>query len=158
MGCQAMRFPDPMYGRSTDADGIGHHPHRPVGRFTGRLGHGEVEHALYGIRGHRQFAGRSGFVAQEPIHALVHEAFLPAPDIGLRQPRASNNLVGPDAVGRRQDHLGAGDVLLSAIAISDDPLEATKIIRRNGDADPCSHPARIEQIASNGNPLIETIH
>ena len=158
MGRQPVCFPDPMYARRTDADGIGHHPNGPVGRLTRWLRHGEIQHALHGISGHRRFAGRPGLVAQEPIHTLMHEAFLPAPHIGLGKPRTADDLVRAEAVRGRQNDLGASDVLLSAIAVTNDPLKTTAIVRRNGDADPCSHPGTICQSPSNGNPMIETIH
>ena len=158
MGCEAMRLPDPMHARRTDADGVGHHPHGPMCCLARRLGHGEIEHSLHDIRGHRLFAGCPSLVAKKPIHALMHETLLPAPDIGLRQARATNDLVGAEAVCRSQDDLGTGNVLLSAIAITDDPLKTTAILRRNGDADPCSHARTIRRPASNGNPVIETIH
>ena len=87
----------------------------------------------------------------------MHEALLPTPDIGLRQAGATNDLVRAEAIRCRQDDLRAGDMLLSTIAVADDPLETTTIIMRNGDADPCSHPGTIGRSPSNGNPMIETI-
>ena len=158
MGRQPVCFPDPMHARRTDANDIGHHPNGPVGRLTRWLGHGEIEHALHGISGHRRFAWRAGLVAQEPIHTLMHEAFLPAPDIGFGKPGATNDLVRAETIRCRQNDLGSGDVLLSAIAITDDPLETTAIFKRDGDTDPCSHAGTIGWNLSNGNPVIETIH
>jgi len=158
MGHETMGFPDPVHARRTDADGVGHHPHSPMGRLTRRLRHGEIEHALHCISGHWRFARPSGLVAQKTINALMHEALLPTPDIGLRQAGATNDLVRAEAIRCRQDDLRAGDMLLSTIAVADDPLETTASIRRNGDADPCSHPGTISRSRSNGNPVIETIH
>ena len=73
--------------------------------------------------------GRPGLVVQQTIDALVHKALLPAPDIRLGQAGAANDLVRAEAVCGRQNNLGSGDVFLSAVAVPDDPLETTAILR-----------------------------
>src|ERR1700731_2852104 len=56
------------------------------------------------------------------------------------------------AVGGRQDNAGARRVLLQAVAISDDPIKAAPIFRRDFNHDPCSHTQSMRQITAFGNP------
>src|SRR5215204_5900115 len=69
-----------------------------------------------------------GLISQEAIHALMHEALLPAPHGGFGQTRAAHDRHGPAPVGGGQDHLGSGDMLLRRIAIPCDRLPAGSVL------------------------------
>jgi hypothetical protein len=70
------------------------------------------------------------FVAQESVHAFLGEELLPAPNTGLGLARAPHDLDGADAIGAEQRDLGAPDMLLSAVAISDQRCQTGAIARR----------------------------
>jgi hypothetical protein len=49
-------------------------------------------------------------------------------------------------------------MLLWAVAIADDPLQALTVIIRQPDADFLSHPRRLRYADSCGNPLTASVH
>ena len=155
---QAMRLPDTLDRRGADADGLGHQAQRPMGRFPRWIGGGEINHTLDDGSRSGCLARPAGLIAQEPGKPLSHEAFLPAPDHRLGQPRAADDFGGSTAIPSRQDDLGAGDMLLRAVAITDDGLQSAAILRSYVDDDPCSHAASMNCFAHSGNPLNEAIH
>ena len=130
---------DALHGAQAHAGRLRQHPPGPVGGFSGRRPERQIDDALHRRGGQRLLAGLSRLVAREPVDALAHEALLPAPHHRLGQLRAAHDLVGAAAVGRRQDDLGALDVLLFGVAIPDDGLQPKAILGRDSDADPCSH-------------------
>jgi len=129
-----------------------------VGGFSGRRPERQVDDALHRRSGQRLLAGLSRLVAREAIDALAHEALLPTPHHRLGQRRAAHDLVGAAAVARRQDDLGALDVLLLGVAVPHDRLQPKPILRRDSDADPCSHGRSMNCFALSGNPLNASHH
>jgi hypothetical protein len=59
----------------------------------------------------RWFAEGAGFVAQEPIHPRLHEAFLPTPDYRFALGGLPRDLGGTEAVRREQNDAGAQGIL-----------------------------------------------
>ena len=149
---------DALHGAQAHASRPRQHSPGPVGGFTRRRPERQVDDALHPRSGQRLLAGLSRLVAREAIDALTHEAFLPAPHHRLRQLGAAHDLVGAAPIGRRQDDLGALDVLLLGIAIPDNGLQPEAILERDSDADPCSHGRSMNCFAPSGNPLNASHH
>src|SRR3984893_8994529 len=155
---EAVRPPNALNRMQADAGGLRHGAARPMRRFTGRLGERQIDDALDEVGGQRSLAWRPRLVAQKTVNAFAHEALLPAPDDRLGQPRSPHDLQCAAAVGGRQDNAGARRVLLQAVAISDDPIKASPIFRRDFNNDPCSHTQSMRQITAFGNPPNASFH
>jgi hypothetical protein len=149
---------DTLHRSQADASRLRQHPPGPMGRFSWRSPERQVDDALHRLGRKGLLAGLAGFVTQQPSHALAHEALLPAPHHRLGQLRAAHDLVGAAALARRQNDLGALDVLLLGVAIRDDGLQQKPILRRDSDADPCSHANSMNCFAPAGNPLNASHH
>src|SRR6201989_3307437 len=83
MRLEAVRAPDTLYRGDADLRQLGHRRRRPMGGLARRVGLGQSDDALADGGRERCNARRSGLVAQEAIHAFMHERFLPAPQAGL---------------------------------------------------------------------------
>jgi hypothetical protein len=84
--------------------------------------------------------------------AFLHEAFLPAPNTGLRLAGLAHDLVGADAVRAQQDDLGAPDMLVRSIAIPRDRLEAAAAGGLEGNRNSSSHAPDSHEDWSRGIP------
>ena len=124
---KAVRDPDALDRAQTDARSLRHGATRPMGRFARRLGKRQIDDALDAVGGQWRLAGRTRLIAQKTLDAFAHEAFLPAPDDRLRQPRPPHDLHCATAVGGRQDNASARRMFLQAVTIPDDPLETAAI-------------------------------
>ena len=121
---QPVRGPDPLHGAQGESDRLGHRPAGPVGRFARRLGAGQRHHPAHAGLRDRRLARLAGLVAQQPVHAGLGVALLPAPDrraADLRPPRHDRDV---EPLRRVQDDPSAFDMLLRSIAIRHDRLEA----------------------------------
>ncbi len=108
-------------------------------RLAQLVGKRKRHHLLADLRPERRNARGPRLVAQETHEAFNGEALLPAPHAGLRLADLSHDLDGADAIGTQQDDLGAPDVLLRRIAITDEGSQALAIGRRNGERCSCAH-------------------
>lgn len=74
------------------------------------------------------------------IDAFFHEPFLPTPNRGLADPRRSNDLGHARAVRGEQHDPGAPDMLLGAVPVRRDRIQADAVGRADVYGDACSHP------------------
>ena len=107
-------------------------PAHPVGGSPGGADSAKSSHPLH--RGGRpwRFAGFARLVARQPVHALGHEPLLPAPDHRLGLAGSPHDL--RPCRSRRQSPemiFGAPNMLLRRVAIANDFLKPTAILRRN---------------------------
>lgn len=153
-----MRRPDALHVTQAHAGGRGQGAARPVRRLAGWRGERQIDDTPDRFGRQRGLARRSGLVAQETVYAFVHEPLLPAPDDRLRQAGAAHDLQRPAALGCRQDHPGAGRMLLRGIAAPGDPFETDAILQRDFDNDACSHSQSMDQVSAVGNPPNASIH
>ena len=108
--------------------------------YLGRwIGLGECYDALGDLRSKRRNARWSCLVAQEAVVTFLHEAFLPAPDTGLRLAGLAHDLIGADALGAQQHDLGPPDMLLWCVTIPRERLQTAAITGLEDDGDSCSH-------------------
>ena len=98
-----------------------------MGRLVRRLGRGQRDHLVDHLLAERRDARRPRLVAQQAVDAFLGEALLPAPDAGLRLARPAHDLDGAEAVRRQQHDLGPPDMLLRAVAVTDDRLQAAAV-------------------------------
>src|SRR5215208_6374068 len=82
---------------------------------------------------------RPGLVAQQAVDPFRGEAFLPAPDAGLRPARPAHDLDGAKTVRRQQHDLGPPGMLLRDVAVTDDRPHAAAIDGGEGDGDTRAH-------------------
>ena len=124
---QAVGAPDAPDRTFTDAGLGGHHRRRPMGRLDGRVGQRQRHHPLghFGTQGRN--ARRARLVAEKAIDAFLHEAFLPAPDAGLRLACPAHDLRRAGAVRARQYDGRPPHMLLGRIAISDHRFETKTV-------------------------------
>ena len=140
VGSQPVRPPDALHRADAEPAGRGHRRRRPVGHLAGRrlverARHHRLDHGL----GQRRNACRPGLVVHQTVHAVRHEAFLPAPDAGLRHPGPAHHRGGAAAVCGRQDDPRPPDVLLRAVAVRHDRLEPSTIGGAHVDLDSLAH-------------------
>src|ERR1700735_633109 len=87
----------------------------------------------------RRNARRPGLVAQEAVHALLHEPLLPSPDAGLRYPRLTHDL-GRGETGWRPKHdPRAPDMLLRTVSVRSNRLQTSTIGGIQFNEDRCAH-------------------
>jgi len=79
----------------------------------------ETDHLCSQIIGNRRNARWPCPVPHQAVHALMHEALLPAPHPALHSAGRSHDRVGTDALGAQQNDTGPPDMLLRGVAISD---------------------------------------
>ena len=99
---------------------------------------------------------------QQTVEALRHEAFLPAPNAGLRFTGLPHDLVGADPRSRQKDDLGSPHMLLGTVAICGHSLQMATDGRRNGEGYSCAHPtdshAPPKQESPYGIQMLKFIH
>jgi len=125
MRLQPVTAPDALDRTDADAARLGHRGSGPVRGLARRVGQGAGDHLLHLVRRKRWDARWSGLVAQQPIHAFVHEALLPAPDGGFGHAGLAHDRHSAEAGGAQQYNLRSPDVLLRAAAVAaygDQPL------------------------------------
>ena len=102
---------------------------------------------------HRQLARKSRFVAENPIYALAHEALLPASHGRFGQSRSARDFAEFTPLFDRKDDPRTRDVFLRVLAIPNNDLEPTAVLRCRYGRDPCSHSEGINRFTPSGNPL-----
>ena len=143
VGLQSMGGPDPLHRTQADLCRLRHRPTAPVGRLAGRFAQRQRDHPLHHRLGQRRLARRPALVAQEPVDALFHEPFLPAPHRRLGAAHLAHDGDRADAVGAQQHDPRPFDMLLAAVAVRHDRLEPSTISGGNLDLDPRAHAAMV---------------
>ena len=159
---KAVRAPDALDGTRADIDDLRHHGGGPVGRLGWRVGLGERCDALGDVRSQWWDPRWPRLVAQETVITFLHEAFLPAPDTGLRFAGPAHDLIGANTVGTEQDDLGSPDMLVRGVAIPREHLQTAAISGLESDGNsgshaPDSHASSPLGIPS-GNQVSDAIH
>jgi len=146
MRLQSLPRPDPPHRGRADPHCRSHRRRRPMGRGMRRRLVGQRHHPIDRRRRQRRDPRRPRLVAGKPRDPLVHKALLPAPDHGLAFANRPHDRDGAVAIGRQHHDPGAPDVLLRAVAIPDDRLQARPIRRRDIDGDPLAHAAQSHKL------------
>lgn len=82
---QAVCAPDALHRSDTDPDRLRHRRSGSVRGVRRRLGEVQLDDPFGHLPGLQRDARGPGFVAQQPLHARLGEALLPAPNAGLRR-------------------------------------------------------------------------
>ena len=151
MRLKAVSAPNALDGTGADADCFRHQGGGPVGRLGGRFGLGERHDAFRDLRPERRNARTARLVAQEAGEALLHEAFLPAPDTSLRLAGLAHDVIGAGTGGTQQHDLGPPNMLLRRVAIPHERLQAAAVNRLERDGNSGSHAPDLHA-PSRGNP------
>ena len=136
---KAMRAPDALDGACADIDDLRHHGGGPMGRLCWRLGLGERHDAFSDVRPQRLDARGACLIVQETVITGLHEAFLPAPDTGLRFAGQAHDLIGTNTVRAQQDDLSPPDMLVWGVAIPRQHLQTAAISGLESDGNSGSH-------------------
>ena len=140
MGLETVRSPDALDRTDADPDHLAHRRRGPVGRLASWGTCCEVDHAGDHRPIERRLAGGTCFVAQQPIHAGLHEALLPAPDHRFALARLPHDLRSTQTIRREQDDPGAPNMLLWAIPIGYDRCKSPAIGSLDVHHDSFAHP------------------
>ena len=96
-----------------------------------------------GIEGHTRQGGPIGvgqaLVAQDPVHAFLDEALLPALDGGLALAGLAHDCIRAEPVSRGEHDRCAPNVFLRAVAVRHDDFEPGAVHRGYVDDDPRAH-------------------
>ena len=111
-----------------------------------------------GLQRKSRLAGLARLVAQQAVYPLLGETLLPAPhrraaDFGL-----AGDVNNRQLLRRQQDDPSPQDMLLRAVAISDDGGQVRAVFGSDDDADGLCHAPRIVWIRPAVNPLIGSVH
>jgi len=129
-----------------------------MGRFAGRLGAGQRDHALHRGGAQRRLAGLAGRIPQQAVDAGPGKAPLPAPHRRPADAGAPGDIGDRQPLGGVEDDSRPGHVLLGAIAIGDDRLETGTILSRDQRTDFLSHGGSISPSRPFVNPLNASVH
>jgi hypothetical protein len=149
---QPVRTPDALHRADADRARLRHPGGGPVCRLAGRRAKGERHHALGHLGAESGNARGPRLIAQQTREAFLHEAFLPAPDAGLRLAGSAHDLVRAQPVGRQQNDRGPPDMLLSRVAILDQAAQAAPVGGRDSERNPGAHAPRLARAKAIGNP------
>ncbi len=142
MGPQAMALQDPVHGGGRQApDRCGQGLEGPVAAVGRGWRHRQIDDGLDPVGGNGCLARRPGGIAQETVDTLGKETVPPAPDGGFREACLPHGLDEATAVPEGEDDAGPPDMLLRALGVADDVLEACAIGVWQPDLRPCRCPA-----------------
>jgi hypothetical protein len=100
---------------------------------------GPGDDARHDLGAQRRKARGTDLVAQETVHAFIHEPLLPTPNAGLANTCLAPDLVRPNAVRRKKHDASPPKMLLRTISDRRDRLKASTIRRVQINNDPCAH-------------------
>lgn len=143
MRLKPMRVPDALHRPQADADRLGDGASGPVRGVARRFRAGQRQHLCHGLGRQRRPAGFACLVTQQPIHALLGIALLPAPHRRPADAAAPGNLKDWQSFGGMKDDPRPLHMLLRTVAIRDQFRKACAIFGGNDDADSLSHPQSI---------------
>src|SRR5271166_1892947 len=127
-----------------------------MGRLMRRLLVGQDNDTIDGRGRQGRDARGPGLVAGEPLDPLLHEALLPAPDHGFALADSARDGGRARAVSGQNNDPRPPDVLLRAVAIPDDRLQASPIRRRDFDDYSLAHAPQSHNLRP-GETLIRTL-
>ena len=134
-----MSLKNALHRPQADARRLRQHPAGPMGCFSRRRRQRQVNHPLHDGRGQRRLARFARLVAGQAAHALRHEPCLPAPYHRFGLAGSPHDLGGAAGIGRRQNDLSAPNMLLRRVAVANNRLKLTTIVRRDVHDNSCSH-------------------
>ncbi len=143
MRLKPMGFPNALHRSQADADGLGDRASRPMCGVARRFRARQCQHLRDGLGRQRRPAGFARLITQQPIHALLGIAQLPAPHRRPAGPAAPGNLENRQALGRMKNDPRPLHMLLGAVAIRDQTPKLGTIFHGNHDADSLNHPQSI---------------
>jgi hypothetical protein len=149
---------DALHRAQAHASRFRQHSPRPMGFFPWRRPKRQIDDPLHGGCRQRRLARFARLVAGQAGNAFRHEPLLPAPDHGLGLAGSPHDLGRTAAVGRRQDDLGAPNMLLRCVAIADNRFKSTAIFRCDVDNNSCSHNESMNCFGHFGNRPNESDH
>src|ERR1700722_12167525 len=149
---QAVRAPDALDGTRADANDLRHHRGGPVGRLGGRGSLGQRHDAFSDARPQRRDARGARLIVQEAVVTCLHEAFLPAPHTVFRLAGPAHDFISANTVRAQQDYLSPPDMLVRAVAVPRQRLQAAAVGRLKSDGNSCSHAPDSHAFRSRGIP------
>ena len=123
-----------------------------MGCLGGRGSLGERHDAFGNARPQRRDARGACLIVQEAIVTCLHEAFLPAPNIGLRLAGPAHDFIGANTVRAQQDYLSPPDMLVRAVAVPRQRLQTAAVGRLKSDGNSGSHAPDSHTFSSRGIP------
>jgi len=133
-----------------------------MGRLRWRLGLGERHDTFGDVRPQRLDARGACLIVQETVITGLHEAFLPAPNTGLRLTGLAHDFIGANAVRAQQDDLGPPDMLMWCVAIPRERRQTAAITGLESNENSGSHAPDSHAMSPAGIPsriqMLDLIH
>src|SRR5262245_11809251 len=124
---QAVSTPDPLHRTDADASGLRHRRARPMAGGRRWPGQGQRHKAFGHLWAQRRNTRGPRLVAPKPCHAFLAEPFLPAPDHRLGLASGPNDFGSAMTIGRQKHNLCSPNVLLRAVAVSDNRFKLVAV-------------------------------
>ena len=137
---EAMGVPDLLHGADRQPHRGSHRAAGPVGGLARRWAECARDQLHDDRFGDRRLAGLARLVVQQPVDAGLHEAALPAPYAGLRDPGSAHDLRRAKAFGGGQDDPRPPHMFLGTFAIGHDRFQPLPIPRSKPDFNIPAHP------------------
>ena len=155
---ELVRLPDALHRAQRDADGLGHRAAGPVRRLVAAARRRSAPPRAPPSRRERRLAGLAGLVAQQPVHARLGEALLPAPDRRPADPGPTRYRRDASRSAESSTIRARCDVLLRPVAIGHDRLQPSAISGRHHETDGLCHGRSIPPAQVRVNPLYASVH
>ena len=130
---KAVGTPYPLHRTNRNTGCLGHRGAGPMGGLKGRRFLGQREYLINLGSRKRRNTGRSRFILQQPVNALAHVPFLPAPHRCFAFPGAMHDLVGSNPGVAQKNDFGPPGMFPRTVAIRGDGFKTTPINRGNRD-------------------------
>ena len=153
-----MSLQNPLHRSQAHAGYLRQHSACPMRRFSRRRPKGQIDHPLHDRGRQRRLAGSAGLVAGQAGDTLVHKALLPTPHHRLGLAGPPRDLSRAAAISGGEDDFGPPNMLLRRVAIADNRLKLTAILRRNVHDNSCSHNESLNCFGDFGNRPNESDH
>ena len=155
---ELVSLQNPLHRSQAHAGRLRQHPACPMRCFSRRRPKCQIDHPLHERGRQRRLAGFAGLVAGQAGNALLHKALLPAPHHRLGLVGSPHDLGRAAAIGGGEDDFGAPNMLLRRVAIADNRLKLTAILRRDVHDNSCSHNENLNCFGNFGNRSNESDH
>jgi hypothetical protein len=158
MRLKLVGLPDALHRAQRDAGLSGHRSTGPMRRLVRRGATSQCYHPRHGFGWDRGLAGLAGLVTQQPFHAGLGKALLPAPDHRSADPDRLGDLLCGRAPGRRQNDPRPLHVLPLPPPIPNKRRQPPSIRSAHNHAYCLSHAARIAWLGALVNHQNASVH
>ena len=126
--------------------------------FARRLRAVQRQQPLHGLTRQRRLAGNARLLAQQPVHAQLREAVLPAPDRRTANTGTPRHLLHRQAISGMKDDLCLQHVPVRAATVAGNRGKARALVGRHENKNILSHRQRFARPTRLVNPFNGSVH